>query len=120
MTTKPKIIEDHEISMVELASEIANIKKRDGELNFRAQKTEEYLSQFIMFKPKDADEIKQKILKLNIPRMKESYIIKILDLMPKSLEELRVIFQSYTITISDDNLKKILDILNEYLPQKKK
>jgi DNA-directed RNA polymerase subunit F len=119
MTTKPKIIEETEMSMVDVSAEIAKIRKRDGELNFRAQKTEEYLSQFSMFKPKEADEIKQKIAKLNIPRLKEGQILKIIDIMPKNLEELKIVMQSYTVTVSDDNMKKIVEILAEYLPKKK-
>jgi DNA-directed RNA polymerase subunit F len=119
MTTKPQIIEEKEISMVELADELSRIKKRDTELNFRGQKTEEYLGTFVTQKPKDVQEISQKIEKLNIPRLKQTQIIKMIDIMPKNLEDLKTIMQSYTLTVTDDNLKKINEILTEYTTKKK-
>jgi DNA-directed RNA polymerase subunit F len=119
MTTKPTIIEEKEISMVELKEEIAHIKKRDEKLNFRGEKTEEYLNAFVTLKPKEAKEIFDKIGKLGIPRMKDSYIYKIIDIMPKAMEDLKAIMQSYTLNVSEDNLKKIMEIVAEYLPKKK-
>ena len=41
--TKPEVIEKSSMSMAALREELAKIKKRDGELSFRGNKTEEYV-----------------------------------------------------------------------------
>jgi len=34
-------------------------------------------------------------------------------MMPKSVEELKIILQGFTVTVSADNMKKILSVLSE-------
>jgi DNA-directed RNA polymerase subunit F len=109
---KPKIISEIPISISELKQEVAKIKKRDAELNFRVGRTEEYVNIFETPEEKEAELIK-KIEELNIARLKREQIIKIADLAPRHLEELKTIMQGYTVTMSEDNLKKIIDIIKE-------
>ena len=45
--TKPKILSEEPMAMVDIKQQLAAIKKKDKELNFRANKTEEYLGQFV-------------------------------------------------------------------------
>ena len=66
----PKIQEEMPISVYDLKKELKSIKKRDTELSIRSNKTEEYINQFVVLKDKDADELKQKLNELNIPRLK--------------------------------------------------
>ena len=106
------------MSLFELKEELSKIKKRDKELNFRANKVEEYLNQFVHIKDKQYQEIVEKINKLQIPRLKEQHIYKIIDLMPETVEDLKIILQGYTITVNNENMKKIVDTINEYLAKK--
>jgi DNA-directed RNA polymerase subunit F len=114
-----RVIEERPISMAELKEEIKNIKKRDEELSFRTAKVAEHVDILKIIKLKDADEIFEKIQKLNIPRLKDVYIYKIIDLSPQSIIELKNIIQSYSLTVTNDNLEKILEILADYLLKKK-
>ena len=110
---KPEIILESPITLAELKEELAKIKKRDGELNFRANKTEDYLNNFIEDTDlKKAKEVKKSIEELNVNRLKPEHIVKIVDLMPKTIEELKVIMQAYTLTLTQDQLKKIVDAIN--------
>jgi DNA-directed RNA polymerase subunit F len=111
--SKPEILSEKPITLAEMAAEIEKIKKRDGELNFRATKTEEYLQQFELESDKKIEELKKKIEGLKIPRLKEEQIIKILDLMPKTLEEMKGILSAYTISVTQENMKKILSAIND-------
>lgn len=106
------VVKEEPISMAELKEELTDIKKRDKELNFRSNKTDDYLSQFT--KVKDIKELVKKIDKLQIPRLKIYHIIKIADLMPKTLNELKTLLQGYTITVNNENLNKIIEILQKY------
>ena len=109
--TNVEIINESPLTMAELKERLESIKKRDKELKTRALKTQEYLNSFIDIKFKDALKIKEDIAKLQIPRLKDRHIVKIIDLMPKDLEILKLIFVGENITLKQDDLDKILSVL---------
>ena len=114
-----KIIEEKPISMAELKEELKDIKKRDSELSFRTAKVAEQIEILKIVKPKDAEEMFEKIQKLNVPRLKDTHIYKIIDLIPQNSVELKKIVQSYSLTVTNDNIEKILEILSDYVSKKK-
>jgi DNA-directed RNA polymerase subunit F len=118
--SNPQVTDKKSINMIALREKLAEIKKRDGELSLRGNKTEEYVNEFAMLKPKQAEELYKELEKLSIPRLKDSHINKIIDLMPSSVDELKVVMQGYTVPITNENLKKITETVAEYLPEKKK
>lgn len=103
------IISEKPINMYQLKEELEKIKKRDGALNLRANKTEEHLSQFTH--SKKAKKLEEELFKLDIPRLRDQHIHKIIDVMPATVKDLKVVLQGYTLTISNDNMKKIVDIV---------
>lgn len=114
--TDMQIISETPINIYQLKKELERIRKRDNELNFRANKTEEYLNQTTTFK--NAEELFDKIMHLNIPRLREQHIHKIIDIVPTTLNELKVVLQGYTITLNNESIKKIVDTINEFLEKK--
>ena len=116
----PQIIEEFPLNIVEVKEMLKKIKERDTELNFRAQKTAEYLEAINTIKPKQAKELKEKLIALNIPRVKEQYVQKIIDIMPKTTDSVKTLFSGLNIAITADNIKKIVDLANEYCENTKK
>jgi len=116
--TDLKIIEEKPINMSQLKDEIKSITKRDEELGFRTAKVAEQLEVVKIVKEKDADEIFAKLEKLNVPRIKDIHIHKIIDLMPTSMIELKNIVTGYALTVTNDNLDKILAVISEYTKKK--
>jgi len=114
-----EVVEKKSVSMSALREELAEIKERDGELSFRGTKTEDYVNEFATLKPKQAEELYKKIEAIGIPRLKESQIHKIIDMLPASIAELKVIMQGYALPVTNENLKKIVDCVAEFLPKKK-
>ena len=114
--TDMQIISETPVNIYQLKKELEKIKKRDSELNFRANKTEEYLHQVASLK--NADELFEKIMRLNIPRLKEQHIHKIIDIAPATVNDLKVVLQGYTITLNNESMKKIVDTINEFLEKK--
>lgn len=104
------------MNLYRLRKELEKIKKRDTELNFRANRTEEYLNQVAAIK--GAEELFDKITKLNIPRLKEQHIHKIIDIAPATVNDLKIVLQGYTITLNNESMKKIVDTLSEFLEKK--
>ena len=111
-----EIISETPISAYQLKQELGKIKQRDKELNFRAAKTEEHLEHILPSKTSDA--LFDKISKLNISRLKEQHIRKIIDVMPATARDLKVVMQGYTISLSNENIKKIVDIIAKNLQKR--
>jgi len=108
-----KVVEETPISAIDLKARLEKIKKRDKELGKKSTKTMEYLNTFVTSKPKDAEDLKKKIINLNIPRLKDRHIVKILDIMPKDLESLKVLFSGENITIKQEDLGKIFEVIKK-------
>ena len=104
------------INIYQLKGELERIKARDKELNFRANRVEDYLNQVAIHK--HANELFEKLTKLNIPRLKEQHIHKIMDIAPTTVNELKVLLQGYTITVNNEMMKKIIDTINDFLEKK--
>lgn len=116
----PQIVEEMPVNIVEVKEMLKKIKERDQELNFRAQKTAEYLDAIATIKPKQAKELKEKLEALNIPRVKEPQIQKIIDIMPRTLEGVKTLFNGFNIAVTGDNVKKVADAVNEFSEKPKK
>jgi len=111
-----KILKEEALNMYQVKNELDKIKKRDKELNFRAGKTEEYINQVASLK--HTDDLLKKIEALKIPRLKVEYVQKIIDTCPKTIKDLKVVLQGYTVTINNENMKKIVDLVSEFSEKK--
>ncbi len=103
-----KIIEEKPITLTELKTKIAKIEKRDEELPFRANKTKEYINSFKTLSNKEIKELRGKIEELNIPRLKDRQITKILDIMPEDLDSMKILLSGESITVKEEDMKKII------------
>lgn len=111
----PEIVAKEPMSIPLVKEALKKIKKRDEELTFRGQRTEEYVNEAAKLKPKEAKELVQKLEALELPRLKPEHIHKIVDILPKNEKHLKVILQGYTVTVSQENQKKIMAVVKEYL-----
>ena len=111
-----KILSERAIDMNELRKELEKIKQRDKELNFRAARTEEYLQHFAAIK--EPEKLYKEIDGLKVPRLREQHIAKIMDIMPRTVEDIKSALKAYPVTLTNENLKKITDIVNKHLEEK--
>lgn len=107
------VINEVPITMLEMKKKLDGIEKRDKELNFRAKKVKEYLDIFVTKENKKNDELKKKIMALNISRLRERHITKILDIMPNDIDSLKILFSGDNITIKQEDLDNILKVIQE-------
>ena len=110
-----EIIQEKPITLVNLRSKLDKVGKKEDELNFRAVKVQEYLKKFAKFDVKKSEEMYKKIEELEIPRLKDRQIVKIIDLMPEDIEDLKTIFSGEITTITPENLEKIMSVVKEYV-----
>lgn len=109
-----EILSSEPTNVADVKDQLQKIKERDGELNFRAQKTLEYLEQFCRIDKKKAEDMMKKLLELNVPRLREMHYCKIIDIMPTHTNDVKVALQGYNITVTNENCKKIADVVTEY------
>lgn len=92
------------LSMAE-ASEYINDNEKNTEIIAFTKK-------FSKMSTKDAKEIREKIKNLNLMKVQEEHISKIIDILPEDAQELNKIFVD--VSLEEDETKKILDTVKEY------
>ena len=99
------IINNKPLSMAEATEYIK--ENKDSETNVKA-----FIKKFTKLNAKEAKELRKKLEELDYMKMKQSHIVKIIDLMPGNPEELSKIFKE--IGLNEDETKKILEIIKEF------
>lgn len=108
-----EIINSESISTSEVVNLIEEKAKSD-ELTYREEKTLEHLKKVSQIDFQNTQKLIEEITALEIPRLGNEQIIKIIEIMPKSGTELRAIVSNTGIVLVDDNAKKILDTISKY------
>jgi len=89
-------------------------KESERELYYREEKSKEFLNEFTKLSKENFDKAREEIEGLEIPRLSQEHIIKILDIMPNNGTELRAITSHSGTVLVDDNVSKILEVLDKY------
>ena len=110
----PQLIEENPINLVDLKTELEKIEKRDKELNYRSNKAKEYIHNFVYLSKEKKEALQKKLVDLDMVRLKEAYIIKIIDFLPKDVEELKVILQAYPVNMPKKDMESIIAIVKEF------
>jgi len=103
-----EVINENSLNIYELKDKMDSIKKRDGALTPRGIKTYNYISKFVK---KDFKKLKEKLIELNISRLKDKHINKIIDILPKDIEELKSILSGENLTLKQEDLTKIIETI---------
>ena len=87
-------------------------KEKEKELSYEQKNALEHLRKFAKISEKDASEMTQELEK--IERLRDRHIVSIINHMPQDLEDLRVLFANETVSISDEDRKKIISIVKKF------
>ncbi len=71
-----------------------------------------FVKKFIILKPGKAKELREKIEALDLLKVREEHISKIIDIMPETSEELNKIFND--MSLDEDETKKLLETIKEF------
>lgn len=105
-----EILNERPLTIAEVKGMLAEIKK-NVELGFRANKTTEYGEIFTKRKPKEVEEIRKKLEELNILRLRDKAMTKLIDLNPSDQESAKAILAAESIVVKQEELSKILECL---------
>ena len=104
--------------MAEAKLEIERIRKRGEEPTIGISKMEDYLNSFSVLPESRVKAVVDAITKLEVPRLRDEHIVKIVDIMPRSVDELKMIMLGSVVSISAENMKKIVDVVNSVSEKK--
>ena len=96
------------MTLAEVKADLEKIKARDTQLSFRAGKCEEYLNDFSTISAQKAVHLRKALEDLKVTRLKTDHIIQIVDLMPKTVDELKVIFSGSSVGITKKEMESIV------------
>ncbi len=107
------IINKQSVTLAEV-KEIVSKKSKEQEDNDRTKLLKELLSKVVKIKPEEARKLKQEIKDLNIIKLNEAEIIKLVDFMPDDAEDIRKIFFGQGINLDENEISSILAALKKY------
>jgi len=109
------IKEEMPLSLAEVKDFLDSKKKDKKELNFRENKSLEYINSFSVLKKDKAESLKKELNELEMARLKEKQIVKIVDLLPKNVDDLKIILSGEDITLKAEDLNKIVETVKKYV-----
>jgi DNA-directed RNA polymerase subunit F len=71
-----------------------------------------FIKKFTKIKPDKAKELRKKLEELDLLKIKEGHIAKVIDLLPDTAEDINKIFSD--VGLDEDENKKILETVKEY------
>lgn len=110
----PEFIEEKPLSLVDVQKHLEDVEKRDEELNYLSNKCKEYLSNFVNLSTKEKEDLYKKLLGLKLTRLKEEYIMKIIDFLPKNVEDLKIVLQAYPLSLPKKDQEAIVGVMKEF------
>jgi DNA-directed RNA polymerase subunit F len=99
-----------EMKPITMAEAREILKGNDSE---RAKIADAFFKKFTKLSAGEAKKMFDSIKKLNLDKLKDEDIVKIIDFMPEDAENLRKIFTGSDITLEQDEITKILEIAKE-------
>lgn len=104
----PQFVMETPLTLAEVKAILHTAEKRDENLNFLSNKAKEQLELFVSLSSAKKEELYTKLTALNLTRLKEEHYCKIIDFLPKTLDELKVILQSYPLSLSKKDQESIV------------
>lgn len=71
-----------------------------------------FMKKFTKLKPTEAKELKKKLQELDLIKLNEQHIVKLIDFLPEDNEEVNKV--AVDANLNEDETKKILDTIKEF------
>jgi DNA-directed RNA polymerase subunit F len=109
--TNPEFIEEKTMSLSEVKEALAQVEDRDKELGYLSNKTKEYLDAFSNTAKKVKEDLHKQLVGLKLTRLKEDHMAKIIDFLPKTVDELKVVLQAYPLSMPKKDQEAIVNVV---------
>ena len=113
--TAAKLIESKPVTLVQVKTAIDEMQKRDAELGYRATKVKDFLESFPpALNTKQKEDLHKKIDGLGLTRIREEQIAKIIDFLPQTSDDLRVVLAAYPLSLPKKDQDSIVSVIGDF------
>ena len=106
-----EVTEEKFVSWAE-ARKILEKKEKEKELGYEQKNALDHLRKYSKLSTKKAEELADKLRKNE--RLNDRHVTNIVDQLPKSVEEVNLLFSNEIITLADDDKKAIIKAVSEF------
>ena len=110
----PKFIEEKPLSLASAQHILSGLEKRDKELNLLSKKAKEYLDGVVTLTSAKREELQKKLVDLKLTRLKEEHFAKIIDFMPITVNDLKIVLQAYPLSMPKKDQEAIVSTVKEF------
>ena len=107
----PIIQEEKPLALADVKAILEAAEKRDQTLNFLSNKAKAYVETFIPLTASKKAELYKKLTGLNLIRLKEEHLCKIIDFLPKDTNELKIVLQAYPLNLPKKDQDSIIEVV---------
>jgi len=100
-----------EISLAEVKELLTN---EDDDESKQIKETLVHIKKFIKLSPEKAKKLKAELKELDIMKIGNRHIVKIIDLLPEDAEDLRKILSGEEVSLDENEINKILEVVKKY------
>lgn len=100
------------VSLSEVKNILKKISKEREELLYEQKIALEHAQKFAKLPIKKTEDIIKELIKLDF--IEETHAYKIADILPKTEDDIKTIFAKERITIGENEVNKILEIIKKY------
>ncbi len=110
----PQFIEEKPVSISEVKEILAHAEKRDSALGYRATRTKDFIEGLsTVLSKSQREELSKKLSDLNLTRLRDEHIIKILDFCPATMGELKAVLAAYPLSMPKSDQEAIVQAVKE-------
>ena len=106
-----RIVNQEPLPLAEV-KELISKRKKEGELSYEQNLTLEYCKKFSKLSLKDTAKLIEELVQLE--KLNKEHAIALTDIMPKTSEEVKLIFAKEHFVLGDEDISAIIEILNKY------
>ena len=100
------------VSLSEVKNILRKVEKDREELNYEQKIALEHANAFAKLPVKKTEEMIKELLKIEF--IQEFHAYKIADILPKNADDVKTIFAKERITLDENKIKNILEIVRKY------
>ncbi len=105
-------VTDEEPISIPEARVIMDKRKEEGDLSYEQNVTYEYLKKMSKLSPSKAEALRKELQEVAI--LKPRHIAKIIDIMPDTEDEVKLLFEKERTNLKKDEITKIVEIVKKF------
>ncbi len=100
------------VSLAEVKNILKKVEKQRKELLYEQRIALEHANRFAKLSIKKTNELIKELL--TIEKLEERHAYKIAEILPTNDEDIKALFAKERVTLDDEDIKKILEIVGKY------